>query len=369
MNKINSIHIVTHPLKGNYGGMLQAYALQKTLQNLHKESFILDYKTNNYSRLRTRIKQTFIIPILYLLGIYKRVVPAFFLKSVIKKFKRNSKLSISIPTDIKKNDYCIVGSDQVWRVKYAKWLKYTSFFFLDFITKRQRQKSIAYSASFGTDYWEGSIDETKECGKLLRDFRAVSVREFSGIKLCNDLFGVKAVQMPDPTLLQQQTDYDELITKETTWSPQQPYIASYILDESKELTTILQQISKQNEVIIHPLLPRVSAAKRRDRYHISVAQWLRLIRDSKYVITDSFHGCAFSIIYNKPFICLGNDGRGAARFNSLFKTFGLEDRIITNIDADKAFHILNTPIDWERVNTIRRSEQERAFGFLRRNLE
>ena len=121
-------------------------------------------------------------------------------------------------------------------------------------------------------------------------------------------------------------------------------------------------------VTLQHLLPHAGAAQRRDRFAHTVGQWLRLIRDAEYFITDSFHGCAFAIIFNKPFVCLGNEKRGAARFDSLLGTFGLKDRLVTRPEHDTVLRILNTPVDWEQVNAIRRSEQARALEFLRHNL-
>lgn len=117
------------------------------------------------------------------------------------------------------------------------------------------------------------------------------------------------------------------------------------------------------------LLSHSCAKKLRDRILPTVPQWLHLVRNCDYFITDSFHGCAFAIIFNKPFVCLGNEKRGSARFDSLLGIFGLQDRLVSKLEPDTILHILNTPIDWDKVNAIRRSEQERAFDFLRKNLD
>lgn len=247
-------------------------------------------------------------------------------------------------------------------------MKSTGFFFLDFATREQRKRSISYAASFGSDEWEGTPEETEECGRLLREFKAVSVREHSGVKICKEVFGVDAVQMPDPTLLLHTSDYEKIIDSEKTWLPESKYVAAYVLDETAGKSELLQESAGALNWQLQHLMPHATAKKRRDRFPISVPQWLRLIRDCEYFITDSFHGCVFAIIYNKPFVCLGNEGRGNARFDTLLDTFGLEDRMLTNATPEEIYRGLHTPIDWERVYAIHDAERERGINFLKENL-
>ena len=116
------------------------------------------------------------------------------------------------------------------------------------------------------------------------------------------------------------------------------------------------------------LLPHAAARKKRDRRPVSVSQWLRLIRDCKYFVTDSFHGCVFAIIFNKPFICLGNKSRGNARFESLLKTFGLVDRLLINPSSAELQRVIATPIDWSRVNEVQAFERKRGMDFMKEHL-
>ena len=98
-----------------------------------------------------------------------------------------------------------------------------------------------------------------------------------------------------------------------------------------------------------------------------VEQWLCSFRDANFIITDSFHGCVFSIIYNKPFIAIGNKSRGLSRFTSLLKLFGLEGRLVdclSEVNED----VVNMNIDWRKVNAILKDEQRRSRKFLKENL-
>ncbi len=263
----------------------------------------------------------------------------------------------------------IIGSDQVWRSVYARDLIDTPFFFLSFASQEQRKRSFAYAASFGTDEWEGTPEETEECARLIKDFKAVSVREHSGIRICREVFGVNAVQMPDPTLLLEPADYSRLIRRWWTLRLPQPCMAVYLLDETEEKKQLTQAVATQAHLYPQQLTAHGDAPRAMDRIPLSIPQWLRCIRDAECVLTDSFHGCVFAIIFNKPFVCLGNEARGSARFDSLLGTFCLQDRLLINPTPEQVKELMRTPIDWKHVNAIRSSEKQRALQFLKENLE
>lgn len=86
------------------------------------------------------------------------------------------------------------------------------------------------------------------------------------------------------------------------------------------------------------------------------------------IVTDSFHGTVFSILFNKPFVVLGNELRGQARFVSLLKIFGLEDRLVSIHEPSRIKDVISEPVDWERVNRIRQQWREKSMNFLNRSL-
>lgn len=373
-------HILTHPPTCNYGGILQAFAMQNAAKTAGVSCKVLEYEAND--RLTRRCNRSMGVRVKDLIsfmgsriGIFRKCIPAAYIHLFFSPFKRKfmhlqhlngNRAQLS---ELMNDTSFIVGSDQVWRGEYARIIESLPFFFLNFATQEQRRRSIAYAASFGSDEWEGTPEETAECARLLRDFKVVSVREHSGIRICRDVFGVKAVQMPDPTLLLEQEDYNRLIRRWRTKSTQTPFMAVYLLDETAEKTELVQALSQCTGLYPQHLMPHPGAEKLMDRLPLSIPQWLRFIRDSESLLTDSFHGCVFSIIFNKPFVCLGNANRGSARFDSLLGTFGLQDRLVTNPTPETIQKLINTPIDWERVNTIRHHEQQRAFDFLHANLK
>lgn len=366
-SKISAV-ILTHPFYGNYGGMLQAYALQRVLSNNNINSFVCKYYKYPTDALigfirylYHTIKYKFNFHILKSKNIK---LPYIYFHKIGKLFLQKNINSMPYSKSNTSEHTWIVGSDQVWRAKYVK----LPFFFLNQESKKTRNKSITYAASFGTDEWEGTEVDTKKCAKLLKDFKAVSVREHSGVRICKEVFGVDAVQMPDPTLLLNQEDYNYLIKNWRTKKISNPFMAIYILDENEKNKMLAHSLCLESNLYPQHLMPHSGAKKLTDRLPLSVPQWLRFMRDCECVLTDSFHGCAFSIIFNKPFICLGNKSRGTARFDSLLNTFGLQERLVTNPTIGELLKLVNTPIDWQKINEIRKNEQLRALNFLRTNL-
>ena len=370
------IGIVTLPLWGNYGGMLQALAIYSACNKIpHIQASLLTWNTRE-SRPWWRW--------LYIASRYAaerlllRLLPAEnkagAMETALWKQARSFQnrwfehIVIHESSEQQNIDAYVVGSDQVWRKTYADVFKDQGFFFLSFASKRQRQSSFSYSASFGLNQWESDQETERLCMNLLHDFKAVSVREFSGVRICKEVFGVDAVQMPDPTLLAALEDYERVINSEKTKVPKTPYFASYVLDDSHEASQLLDEVEKSTGLYHQRLMPKSTVRKRCDRFYCTVAQWLRYLRDCDAVVTDSFHGCVFSIIYNKPFVCLGNESRGSARFDTLFQVFGLEDRLVTSRNTQDVLRVLHQPLDWQRVNAIHEAERQRGLQFIKSNL-
>ena len=358
---------------------MQALALQKTIAKLGCDAVNLDYMPRYLEQSlniqgkknKLRLWKCFINRVIKKTG---DPIPGYIEQYLFRPFKyrfmRTWRLDLlrqrlkHAPADSR----YIVGSDQVWRGVYARGIESLPFFFLSFATQEQRLRSFAYAASFGSDEWEGTPEETAECARLIKDFKAVSVREHSGIRICREVFGVNAVQMPDPTLLLEPEDYSRLIRRWRTLRLPQPCMAVYLLDETEEKKQLTQAVAEQSGFYPQQLTAHGDAPRTMDRIPLSVPQWLRCIRDAECVLTDSFHGCVFAIIFNKPFVCLGNEARGSARFDSLLGTFALQNRLLNNPTAEQVTECMNTPIDWKRVNSIRCSEKQRALQFLKENL-
>ena len=284
------VAIITLHLFDNIGGILQAFALNKLIT---EAGYIAETITWKDSRLLS------------------------FAKNNIKLHILNSASDIK---NIKENEYDIFvsGSDQIWRKKYTHGEFYNNYITIPFLqfTNGWEKTRLSYAASIGVaeSTWEYNKDDCEKIKQLLQAFNAVSVREVQSINDCKKYFNIEAKQCIDPTMLISKDDYISLCKDEPVNNND---VFIYLLDETSEKINAIADYCKENNL---------SYFKNKQ----SVESWLAAFRDAKYIITDSFHGCVFSIIFNKPFICLYNKARGNTRFDSLIKLFDINN-IIYNI--------------------------------------
>lgn len=249
-------------------------------------------------------------------------------------------------------DAYLVGSDQVWRPRYNR--ENLTNLFLDFVEGKD-VKRVSYAASFGTDKWEMSNEETERCSHLAKLFDAISVRESSGIELCKSYLGVDAIHVIDPTLMLDAEDYLSLCGGFE--HPKGDYIAVYSLDYTKEKLALLNTVSKRLNIPLH-FIGSFSKSG-----YPSMESWLEGIAYAKYVITDSFHGVAFSIIFQKQFVTLGNPIRGNGRFDSLFATLGIPMERQTN-EVNKILSLFQQLINYDDVNSFKERNRIISNNFL-----
>ncbi|HCE56702.1 MAG TPA: polysaccharide pyruvyl transferase family protein [Prolixibacteraceae bacterium] len=371
------IGIITLPFNANYGGILQNFALQHTLRKMGHEVLTIS-RYSDPMPLKMKI-----------LSLGKRIVKRISGKNVIIRtwptqeelqiiwqntnrfIKENIKVTHTLKSESEfknLNQYgfeaFVVGSDQVWRPKYSPDIENH---FLGFTAERSNIKRVAYAASFGVDNWEYSAALTKSCGRLAKKFDAVSVREFSGVNLCKNHLGVDAIQVIDPTLLLTANEYKQLVEKNETpvFSGK---LVSYVLDKSPELKELVKKAAEILSLEMVSVMPshffrEVGKNRVNDCIVPPVTHWIKGFMDASFVITDSFHGTVFAIIFNKPFIAVGNIKRGMARFHALLETFGLEERLITDDKTDLT-ELLNKPIDFKRANKVLAEKRREALAFL-----
>lgn len=381
------VGILTQPLRDNYGGLLQNYALQKVLQNLGHEPYTVDwYPPTPAFTLKGWLwkKKEQLLGLVHNNRQQFRYKPTKDEKAIISRntskfIQRNINVCpsfVSHHEDFFKTDErflydaYVVGSDQVWRPLYNY---FQASMFLDFV-KRENVKRIAYAASFGIADWEFSQELTETCSVLAKRFDLITVREKSGIELCKEHLGIEAYQVLDPTMLLSREDYEKLIGEEN--EPQSSgALFHYILDPSKEKRLLIEEVAKDIGLKPFTIMPKCQAENRtrgdvkhriEDCVFPSVTSWLRGFMDAEMIIVDSFHGAVFSIIFNKPFWVLSNAERGNARFESLLTLYGLEDRMVSlnnmsGVDWQRK-------IDWQRVNKIREKEKERCVSLLKHAL-
>lgn len=368
------IAILTLPLHTNYGGILQAYALQTVLERMGHEVTHLQPKVE-YPRLHNPVA----MPLVWVKRLYRKYFQGDSALSVFnhpyKSVRKNTDRFISnnlncrflAPEEwneglAKEYDAFMVGSDQVWRPIYTPDV---TRFFTAFLGHSHIRR-IAYAASFGVDVNEFS-NEQLACGReYLKLFSAISVREESGVRMCKELFDVQACQVLDPTMLLDCADY----LKFASSAPQSPgNLMVYVLDRTDEKDAFISGFAEKRGLV--PFYANSKAEMPWDvdipaaeRQQPPLETWLKGFADADFVLTDSFHACVFSILFHKPFGVFVNPERGLSRIESLLSPLGLIDRCIS--DPSKQ---LDSVIDWLRVDDALARWRQKSMDFLKDSME
>lgn len=358
------IGILSQKLENNYGGILQNYALQQYLISLGHKPYTIDFRPGDspfwycVSQIKTLFDKCTGKKVRFqpysTTKTHRSPQTSTFIKRYIKTTRRVQVLTPFLQV-IYGFDSVIVGSDQVWRSKYNV-LRNT---FLSFV--RGKCIKIAYAASFGVSDWEYSPGQTGLCRSWIKKFRAVSTRESSGVSLCNNYLQISATHVLDPTMLLDASHYAKLCNSIPLVS-EEPYLFAYVLDLSEEKRKVIELFARDKGLKVILL----SAEKKLSK---SVEYWLASIRDAKYIMTDSFHGTVFSVLFKKDFISFVNIDRGADRFYSLLSMFNLQDRICTEYKTFNFAEIASQPIDWNYVDSVIEDMRIISRNFLVDNLK
>jgi len=370
------VAIVTLPLHTNYGGLLQAYALKRTLEQLGHEADVLDLIDKMPApkglkapfvyagRMIRRMMKGSSGPEVFRERRYGKELP------VLSSYTRNFTDQYVAPrmlrsySDVREGEYdaFVTGSDQVWRPKYFNGIENA---FLAF-TSGWDVKRISYAASFGTDQLEYEYLQLEACAKLLEGFDAVSVREDSGVRMCEEWLDYeKAVHVLDPVMLLDAGIYREMAAKASSHGAAGK-IMTYILDPSAEKEHVVGFVSRVSGLEVHDcsVNPYVNDRPLADRIVPSVEDWLAGFTDADFIITDSFHGCVLSLLLHKRFIAVGNSRRGMARLDSLLSMFGLDMRLVHGIDPEDDLEYFMNEIDWDAVDRILDEQRSFSLAFL-----
>ena len=359
------VGIVTQPLEMNYGGILQNWALQQVLKELGHDPITIDayerYSTPHYLYncmrvLWARMKgQKRAMPKRYYHSLRKPMTGDFVEKYIKKtRVMWDYKSSVVWRYGLKA---IVVGSDQVWRAKYNG--SHIEDMYLKFVEGKSLRR-VAYAASFGVDEWEYSPEQTEVCARLAKQMDAISVREASGIALCRDYLGVEAQCVLDPTLLLKASDYEAIITDDIAQSDEeQPYLAVYCLDITPAKKAFFEKLAEDRGLTVRYFSGGWFA-------EVTVKQWLLMFSKASMVVTDSFHGTAFSILFNKEFYTLGNPQRGNTRILGLLQQLGLEQHLVS--DTEPVEPEVNG-INWQDVNSRLDERRRESKDFLAKSLE
>lgn len=258
--------------------------------------------------------------------------------------------------EINKNDYDIlmVNSDQTWRNVRNRFFYDVAF--LNF-SRNWKIPKFVYGASIGLDYWQYTKKEDEIAKSLIKDFNGISVREKGSIKLIEEHLGFKPILVLDPTLLIEKKHYLNLIKNfKINNNLENNFIFIYSLTNSKQLKIFIKNITEKYNYKI--FLININVIDQIEKFIYGIYK-------CKAVITDSFHGTIFSIIFNKPFISFVSNGRGRERFNTLKEIFNLHNRIF-NFDSNPDINLLEKPL---KINkNILNYLKKQSIRFLKSNL-
>lgn len=352
------IGILTQHFLLNYGGIIQNYALQQVLIRLGHDPLTFEHDTC-YSTwwwllrcikhlLKNRTLKGMPVRPVYKGRIGNKNFICFILANIRSVPIRDFQSGLTRRYGI---DAYIVGSDQVWRPAFNLGPRLDNMF-LDFADDKVRK--IAYAASFGTSKWEYTPTQETQCKRLAQRFDAISVREESAVNLCREHFGVEAVHVLDPTLLLKADDYLRVCHDVPASGP---HIFVYSLVQGERLQQLAEGLSSQTSLTVV-----TKQAGDKVCPEDSIEAWIAEFRDAAYVLTDSFHGMVFSILFHKPFWIVKNPSGGNERYVSLLTKLGLMDRIVEDGLSEK-------PIDWRRVDGLLDAMRLKSLSFLKDSLK
>jgi len=360
--------------KFSYGAILQAYALQEILVDMGHISEIIDYcnpqmgitALSRYHRVRHFVWQ----------GIVKRTSVGMERQKRTKEFRlKHLRLSArkyydretlhSVPPLY---DAYITGSDQVWNPRINN---NDSSYFLTFVPSGKRR--ISYAASFGVSQIQDRF--VSDYGEWLKQIHCLSTREIEGKQIIEQITGRDAEIVLDPTLLLDQKQWNRIAI---SYKCLKPYVLCYYMPGDKEVNKSITELARQVSTLtgwgiicigqkeymrLHPW--------RRSIFDAGPAEFLGLFQNASFVVTNSFHGIAFSVNYRKPFFAPINQSLLAekalsSRITTLLKTFKLEHRLLPVGKGLPSESILD--VDYQPVEMILQEEKQKSIDFLRNAL-
>lgn len=371
--------LVIFPFVPSHGSILQTYALYTKLKEMGHSVTIINRKRpdpcmsavlhRSALNLKNRIIGYYRGPLFYRGNFPKAImknlspfIDSYFENDVITVYSRQEALDF---VNSNAFDAFIVGSDQVWRPKFVPDIFH---YYLDFVPEDSKARRIAFCPSFGTDDWEYDQEQTDRCKELLSFFTAVAVREKGGVSLCKRYLERDVVHLLDPTILYPASSYfDSFVHNKVSESD----IASvYYLDFNSEKTAIVERVCEKLNLKSTYINNRIQDYNARisDRIAPSLSEWISGFVKSKFIITDSFHATMFALYFNKPFLTVINEGRGAARFHSLMEELKLQERLVSASDAITN-DLMNNPIDWTHINSYLEQQRLKSIKFLTSSLQ
>ncbi len=357
----------------NIGTNLQAFALQEYLNSLGVKAEFIDYRPKY-------IEQDFGV---FIRPLYEQAktsmvsLAKFWLKTIVKlpfnlkreyTFKqfRERYLSVSEEKFLTREevsnshldyDYYFFGSDQIWNPDLTNGLDLT--FFGDFV--KGRGKKISYAASIGKNMLTEC--ELKKIVQAIKYLDVVGVREVSAANLLQNNTEKDIYVNIDPTLLIGREVWMRFITKRIR---SDKYVFVYALEKNINLVNAVRQIAEEKNLNVVFLDMKNYYGKRgRSYYSAGPIEFLNLLYYADYVVTNSFHGTVFSMIFEKKFFSIPHKSR-STRVIDLLSELGLSDRVVFEYSGKEN---IDSPIDYKRVNELLSVKREKSEKYFSDNLD
>ncbi len=359
------IKVITRHAPSNYGSLLQSIATIRMVESLGHSCQIIDYLREDESGLNvilTPLKQkgewnnSLIKRLLYIVLRYpgEYLASGKFAKMRANYLKLTRRCKTIEELDSLRADIFMTGSDQVWGPTLNG--RYDEAYFLSFVG--EGAKKVSYAASFGrTDFKRDIISAYKE---LFSTYDAIAVRESSAVETLDDM-GVPCLgQVLDPTLLLNGDEWSEYIDKQIAGR----YVLVYQLHNNSDLCSYAKQFAQRVGLPLLRISPSLHQFNRGGKfiYLPSMGDFLSYIKGCTYFITDSFHGTAFALNFNRQFVEILPNNSTGSRNLSILKLTGLEDRIVRDYTD---FSIADRMIDYAPVNHILERERLKSISILK----
>lgn len=354
--------IMTFHRADNYGALLQGYALKRVLKSLGANASIINYLCPEIEKTYSFFSQTENFGIKWLI---RKAVKIFFIPAIMnirRKFRgfRNEYLCDTeeyTPETIKNADFDIYisGSDQVFNPRITGFDKN---YFLDFA--KDKSRCFSYSASFGLEYAELTDREKEFFRDSLKNFSRISIREKEGLAIAEKTCPEKeSLLCLDPSLLLGRQEWEELaeIPKE------KDFVLLYLMNYDGKIINYAKALAKAKNLPLIMISHKLDLKKRPGIIKITPApqQFLGYFLNAKYIVTNSFHGAALSVLFNKAFFTDMSESRKTnPRLMNFLELMGLKGRLIDNIGTN-----YDAPADWDAANAVLAEERAKSLAYLK----
>lgn len=364
---MKKVDIITLHRVVNYGSVLQTYALQEKIKEKGFEVEVIDYYPERLhlfgmlKRLKNKKEILRKNPIVRF-GAQCVIFPSYlqrftmfkkFLKKYIKMTDKTYYTKEDLEKDVPQADIYCTGSDQVWNSEWNEKIEYP--FFLDFVP--DDKKRISYAASFGKKSL--NKEEIPETKRLISKYKYLAMRELSGVEILKQLGRNDGINVLDPTLLLNKKEWSKIASNKYAGKK---YVLMYNLNRNKKIDKYVEKLAKEKGLEIYYISYNLHEffKKGKMKCNVKVEDFLSLIANASYVVTDSFHATAFSINFNTPFMIIFPE-KFSTRLASILKVTGLQDRIVKDYNN---IELADKNIDFTHANKILDEERKKASLYL-----